>query len=79
VSPFHKSQVSYSDYKQYQNYFDKNNNNDGYWRQEQIGYYSKEYPATLDRKKTTIPITKWQLGKMIGSGSFGNVYEGIDQ
>lgn len=34
---------------------------------------------TLDRPKKLIPITRWQLGKMIGSGSFGNVYEGIDQ
>ena len=46
---------------------------------EQVKYYAHEYAVTLDSPKKPIPITKWQLGKMIGSGSFGNVYEGIDQ
>lgn len=45
VSPFHQSQVSYSDYQQYQNYFEKDNK-DGYFRNDQMQYYLKEYPKT---------------------------------
>ena len=78
VSPFHQSQVSYSDYKQYQNYF-HHDNKDGYFSPEQVQYYTEEYPKTLDKNVSKPkPITKWKLGKMIGHGSFGNVYVGMD-
>ena len=79
MSPFHQSQVSYSDYKQYQNYFDVDYNKDGYFTNEQVQYYKTEYPKTLEQEPKPLPITQWKLGKMIGHGSFGNVYEGIDQ
>ena len=78
-SPFSQSQVSYTDYKQYQNYFERDYNKDGYFNPAQVQYYLHEYPLTLEEEKKPLPITKWQLGKMIGHGSFGHVYEGIDQ
>ena len=36
VSPFSKSQISYSDSKHYKNYFERDNNKDGYFRGDQI-------------------------------------------
>ena len=71
--------MSYSDYKQYQNYFKGDKNDDGYFKAEQLQFYSQEYCLTLEKTKKPLPIKKWQRGKMIGHGSFGNVYEGIDQ
>ena len=41
-------------------------------------YYLQEYRQNNMSKKKPVSITNWKLGRMIGHGSFGDVYEGID-
>ena len=58
VSPFHKSQVSYSDYREYKDYF-KVENKDGYFTKEQVQYYAGDYTRGLDKKAKAKPVEKF--------------------